>query len=592
VSSLYPSQSAGKRIYWLLTIEWSGLVIRLANDQVDVESDTGAVYQFSAGLDDVEVSEAIDLIGDSAGQLSVPLEFIPPGDVSITERIALGDDFSAARGELSRWVEGTNYEERRVVLRGRLTDPEYGADGEPIATSLEEMLIDDQTLVPSPFQLVASASWFTFADLPSTSKGAPYPIVIGKPGRVSTSISVRNWVTGSPGIWVYHDPHDEGAFYSRLILLIAGHHVRARRVYLNHADDTLGKRFRVVNGWDDLGQPIAFVPFYLTTTSDQQIVYDGTATYTTYNATDPDFSPAGPSYGLGDKTLDYDTWQADPERQLYVGWYDGNDDDSATGGGLMMEGGIVREAGDVIEYLLGLTSQTVDRARIAAAKPLLSRFLLDGVITDRISPWDVLKDEILSLLPVSICSGPNGLYLIVWRFDATAADATVRIDADANPAIDRVDRVKYDDSERANRLSLSYAYSYRTSRHVQTLTFGTAADKVEDDAVVIHPACERGRARTGVVAERSVSSAWVYDDATAYAVLEWMAAAYATSARSVQYRVPESEFVHVERGMVATLTDADLYLSDAVSLVREVVTDGSGYLTLTLWMLDNPQART
>lgn len=588
---IYPSQAQGQRIHWLLTIEWGGLVIRLADDEVDVESDTGAVYHFTSGLDDVEVSEAIDLIGDSAGQLSVPLEFVPPGDVSITERIALGDDFSTARGELARWVEGTSYESRRVVLVGRLTDPEYGADGEAIATSLEEVLRDDSTLVPSQFQTVTLAGWSHFEELPDTAKGAPYPIVIGKPGRVSESISVRGWVTGSPGIWVWHDPYDQGTLYSRLILLIAGHHVRARAVQLNHDDDTIGKRFHVVNGWDDRGLPVAFVPFYLTTTSNQQIIYDAAATYTTYDAADPDFSPAGPTYGLGDKTLDYATWQESADRVLYVGWYDGNEDDTNTGGGLMMDGGIVREAGDVIEYLLGLTSQTVDRARIAAAKPLLSRFLLDGVITDRVSPWDVLRDEILPLLPVSVCSGPNGLFLLVWRFDATAADATVRLDADANPGVWRVGRVQYDDSERVNRLSLDYAYSYRASRHVQTLTFGTSADKLEDDSVVVHPACERGRARTGVVAERSEASAWVYDDATAYAVLEWMAAAYATSARTVQYSVPESEFCDVERGQVAVLTDSELYLSEQVCLIREVVTDGSGFLTLTLWMVDNPQLR-
>jgi hypothetical protein len=589
--NLYPSQLPGQRVYWLLEIKWGGLVIRLADDQVDVESETGTVYQYAPGLDAIEVSEAIELFNDSAGQLSIPLEFVAPPGASITERISLGDDFSAATGELSRWVSGTSYEARRVVLVGRLTDPEFGADGEPIATSLDETVVNDSTLVPGPYLTVTSSTWSHFEDLPEIAKGAPYPIIIGKPGRVSTDISPQGWITGSPGIWVWHDPQDEGSFYSRLILLIAGHHVRARAVYLNTENDTTGHRFRVINSWDDRGQPVALVPFYVSTTSDQQIIYDVTASYTTYDATDGDFTPAAASYGLGDKGLNYDAWQADANITPFVGWYDGNDDDSATGGGVVMDGGIVREAGDVIEYLLGLTTQRVDWGRIAAAKPLLSRFLLDGVITDRVSPWDVLKDEILPLLPVSLCSGPNGLYVVVWQFDATAADATVRIDADANPAIGREGRVKYDSEDRANRISLSYAYSYRAGTYCAQVVFGAAEDVETDPSTVVHALCDFSRRRVGYVVDRSTQTAWVYDTSTAYAVCEWQAAAYALPSKTVQYRVPELDFVHVERGQVATLTDSDLYLSEALCLVREVVTDGSGYLTLTLWMIDNPVAR-
>jgi len=135
MSRLYPSTVAGKTLRWLLTIEWGGLVIRLSDDQVDVERADGTWLQYDGGLQSVDVSEAISLTGDSVGQLSIPLEFFAPPGQSIAERIARGDDFSAARGELARWVEGSTYEERRVVLVGRLADPEYGSDDEPISTS-------------------------------------------------------------------------------------------------------------------------------------------------------------------------------------------------------------------------------------------------------------------------------------------------------------------------------------------------------------------------------------------------------------------------------------------------------------------------
>lgn len=596
--NLYPSQLPGQRVHWLLEVKWGGLVIRLADDQVDVESETGTVYQYSPGLDALEVSEAIELFNDSAGQLSVPLEFVAPPGASIAERISLGDDFSAATGELSRWVSGTSYEARRVVLVGRLTDPEYGADGEPIATSLEEVLTNDLTLIPSASHAATGETWpADFGnlgldnELAETSLNAPYPIVIGKPGRVASAINAAGWITGSPGIWTVHNRIDQGSFYINLFLLIAGHHVKGRRVYLNTAGYIAGHRFRVINTYDALGQPIAGVPFYFTTTADEPLTYNGTATYSTYTAADGEYSPPADTFGLGDKSLTFDTWQSDEQPAIFVGWYDGNEDDGATGGGVMQDGKLVREAGDVIEYLLSLTTQRVDWGRIAAAKPLLSRFLLDGVITDRVSPWDVLQDEILPLLPVSLCSGPNGLYVVVWQFNATAADATVRIDADANPAIGREGRVKYDSEDRANRISLSYAYSYRAGTYCAQVVFGAAEDVETDPATVVHALCDFSRRRVGYPVDRSTQTAWVYDTSTAYAVCEWQAAAYALPSRTVQYRVPELDFVHVERGQVATLSDSELYLSEALCLVREVVTDGSGYLTLTLWMIDNPVAR-
>ena len=85
-----------------------------------------------------------------------------------------------------------------------------------------------------------------------------------------------------------------------------------------------------------------------------------------------------------------------------------------------------------------------------------------------------------------------------------------------------------------------------------------------------------------------MSSAWVYDSATARAVLEWQAAAYALPTRTVAYLVPEVAFVHVERGMIVALTDSSIYLAGALCMVRDVLTDGTGYLTLTLQLLEAP----
>ena len=588
--ALYGSQTVNKRLYWLLTIEWAGYTIRIASDEVDVVTEAGTSYAFAPGLDDVEVSESIELLADSAGQLSIPLEFLLPPGVSVAERISIGDDFSAARGELARWIEGTKWEERRVVLVGRLTDPEYGADDEPISTSLEEVLTEDRAIIPSSSQAVSETTWPNVDSLSDAWPGSVYPIVIGKPGAVTADLSANLACSASPGVWAdfradFHtaSPGNWPDMYSGLLLVIAGHHVEATRVLLNNDEHTAADtRFVVINNYDQLGNPVAVVPFYATTTATDPYEWDGTADY------DSDIldSDGNRSFGLGATSIDIDASFNDADKQLpiFVSWRD----TLTEGGGLMLGGKLVREAGDVLEYLFGLSTIAVDRGRLAAAKPQLAPFLLDGTISTRVSPWEVLRDQILPILPVSIVTGPEGLYPVVWRMNASTADATVRIDADANPAIERVGRVRYDAEDRANLISVKYAYSYRTKAYLAQVTFGAAEDHAADDSIIVHPLCEWSRARTGQVLDRVIETAWVYDRATAYAVAEWIAVSTALPQRSVEYRVPEVDYLHVERGEVATLTDADLYLTDALCLVREVRTDGSGYLTLTLALVERP----
>lgn len=592
---LYPSQLTGRRVHWLLTVEVGGVLMRMADDELDVVTDDGEVYHYCAGLDDIETTESISLFSDSSGQLSVPLEFLPPPGVSVAEMIARGDDLSAGRGELARWVEGTTYEARRVVLVGGLTDPEYGDDGEAVATTLEERLAYTETLTGAPSLAVSAATWTQtrIDSLLDDSVDVPYPIVIGRPGyRAGGSI------TGSPALWVEHDiifPPAAGAPYLRgAVVVIAGHHVSAERVYMNNDQYTgvssgsgASNRFRVVNAFDFAGQAVAVVLWYFSSTqTGDPFAFNVAETYTNDIDPDPQVSTGGDTTSLGSVYLDA-TFTSSEQLPLYVIW----DDEATFGGGLVRDGVTIRGAGDVLAYFLGLTTIAVDWGRLAAATPLLAAYQLDGCITERVDVWTFLQDEILPLLPVSIVSGPLGIYPVVWRYDATAADAVLVIDADTDASISRDGRVAYDSQDRANRLSLEYQLSYRTGNFQTTLTYGSEADAALDSAVTEHPLCTWSQGRTGRVVERSQTSAWVYDESTAYAILEWQAAAYALPTRTVSYQVPEVEFVHVERGMVATLTDSSIYAAGAVCLVREVTTDGTGYLTLTLQLLDSPLTR-
>jgi hypothetical protein len=585
--TLYPSQLTGRRVHWLLTVEVGGVLLRMADDEIDVTTDAGEVYHYSAGLDGVETTEGIDLFGDSVGQLSVPLEFLPPPGVSIAELVARGVDLSAGRGELARWVEGTTYEARRVVLVGGLSDPEYGDDGEAVSTSIEERLAYDETLTSAAALATNALTWpgNAVASLSDEWLDVPYPIIIGRPGYQGGG----GYITGSPALWVDHRfivPSSPPPSTWGGVVVLAGHHVSAERVYLNNDQyTTVDHRFKVFNLWDAQGHPVAVVPWYVSSTSTGPALdFDGAATYADHYVADPDVPAGGLTLSLGAGARLDPTFVSSDQLPLFVIW----DDEAAGGGGLVVDGVTIRGAGDVLAYFLGLTTLSVDWGRFAAAAPLLEAYQLDGCVTERVSVWSLIQDELLQLLPVSLVSGPRGLYPVVWRYTATASDAVLTIDADADPGISRDGRVAYDSQDRVNRFSLEYQLSYRTGNYAASLTYGSEADAALDSGVTAHPLCTWAQARGRAVREKTASSAWVYDDSTAHAILEWWAAAYALPTRTVSYRVPEVEFAHVERGMVATLTDASIYCSGAVCLVRDVLTDGSGSLTLTLVLLDNP----
>lgn len=51
--ALYPSDlTGGRRVLWLLTVEWAGYTLRLASDEVDVVTEAGESIPYASGLDE------------------------------------------------------------------------------------------------------------------------------------------------------------------------------------------------------------------------------------------------------------------------------------------------------------------------------------------------------------------------------------------------------------------------------------------------------------------------------------------------------------------------------------------------------------
>ena len=558
----------GKTVHWLLDLSYAGRLVRLALEDLTVPSTEHGDLQYVGCLDAFNVPLTLDLFSGSASLLSVRVSGVLP--VNVPRLVALGHDLGAARGELSQWIEGTDYETRRIVLRGKVRDPEYGAEDEPVNFALEDSLSDDQGFVPEIAAAATIATWgtayyFTLAD---AERGLSYPVVFGYPGKCSLGN-----VAGSQGVWIWHGTVPD----HRLVL--AGHRVTAGFVYARADETTSLLRYQVKNKPDLLGRTVAMIDFRVT----EPPAPDA------YSQSDA----VGMYYALGSPSIPASMQPADDvQSDVFVLW---SDPINADGGGMAgADGQTVRGAGDVLEAVLNFSTMTLDRTRIGAAKSLLNRFKIDAVIEAGVKPWDWISGNLLPILPVSVVKGPDGVYFVVWRHDATEAEAVAHVDADANPAIEVAESVRYDTSKIVNSLSLKYALSMRSGSYTQTATLGADYDADAPGAgVSYHCALSQRRYRdadapgSGVFVEE-IESPVIYDEDTAYAVLAWRALAHAFAKRTIEILVPENEYAWLERGNVVTISVSWLYLARQVALVEEIEQGDDGLIGLRLLLIEDP----
>ncbi len=244
--------------------------------EVDILDEDGNSLHYHGALESVDVDDGIEWLSDSsASPATAQVAAVLPVDVP--ELVARGYDLASATGTLSRWVEGTAYKARRVLIAGQLTDPEYGAAREPVSFSLELLPWDGSQVIP-PMGYAVEGSNFelnAIASLPASGVGLAYPLVIGHPGQVSTALRSSGLITGSQA--VYADQRRILSccpLFSGLIVLLSYCHSTVDSVYLKTSTDTTFKRYQVVNPYDDNGHPIAIASWWYTTSAGGDLYYD------------------------------------------------------------------------------------------------------------------------------------------------------------------------------------------------------------------------------------------------------------------------------------------------------------------------------
>ena len=547
--------------YLIVSVTYAGTVIRLSTADIDItDAAEGVTYSYYPGIGEMTVSTAMEFLQSSAGALSVPVQAVFP--VSVAQLHAQGHQLARSPVEVAIWTEGTDYAARIILARGTVSDPEWGEPSEPVAFSVEDAAKTSTVEVPGMTEQVDGYTWPNKVLYLATQElGIAYPRVYGHPGASSTSMTT--WVSGTQGLYV---SYQSTSF--ELCIIVAGHAVSTPYIWLSTDQTTTARQFKVERYIDSRGQTVSGVPYFPNpldalnteyTDADGQYVYGFGSTLAAVS-------------GITSAT-------ADSPIPLFCTWKDYVD---------ASRGGLSPKAGDVILDMLQLAGMAVDYGRMTAAAGLLSAFRFDCVVSARVKPLDWLQAQILPLLPVSVDRSGDGASLIVWRYDATPEDATAVLDADSDAMIERATNISADSSDIINRWTMNYAYSVRTGQYCEVATRGNQTVTADGTTTLgdQDAYCIASQARYGVI-EKTIESVCVYDDATAGAILAWMARAYAFPRRTVGYVVPSSYQLY--KGQIVRLTDSRVSIADQLAIVAELQIDGTGTDAVSLLMIEDPQ---
>lgn len=530
-----PSQLSGT-IRWVLSLEYAGGTWYLSDEAMTIDDGAGGSIVLTDGLLETgDTVESIDLWATEAPRRSCGVAFDLGLDVAAL--IEEGHDLAGCVAELAQLADGDAWTARRPFVRGRLVEPQYGAQGEGVQASIEQdVLTDESTIEPLSVQAQTIADAFVAAGyslVGVAAGGIVVPVVLGTPGSGtvggSRAVGVGIVAIGMTGPFT--------------VYAIAAHPVAATTV-------------RLLNPADGTSVSLPVVQYTIEGGSIVSLVLD-----------DLSVSP----------------WT--PTNTPVVVWDDG--------GGLVAEGiGELTHAGDFVAWLLSLTEQEVDQGRVNLARSSLAAFEVSGYIDDAVAIADYIREAVLDVVPVSMMVGPKGVYPLVWRWDATSIDAVATWDLTTDLDIARESVVTYEDADKvANTVQLRYGWSPQRDDYTREmwavgdpasrprgLRFGGAASLAL--SYWSDPILARSTVRYGVRRD-ALETAIVHDDLTASRVLAWRSRRWALPSRVVEYSAPQT-YGWVEPGDYVTVTDPELAWTERLCLVqsRAWAADGSVRYTL------------
>jgi len=442
----------GEEIVRLVDLTFGGKVLRLASMELDVGSAAGDLHYSAGLLAEPLHRRSLSLFSLTPELARMPLELEVPVDVPALQargHVLAHAPISVSEIRVRDGVVLDDYEHRVVLLTGRCAEVRTGERGYD----------EDDAPFTELFVTVERASWSAPGRIPLDSEAvSPETWTVGETKLTGADYVAYPYLFGYPGL----DPLDPQGW------IPAGMVAWARKETLYHvaivAFGSIGATSAVfTTDTDGYGEVVTLTETY---------TGDGTAGIIPSRdllgqlLTVVDYNSLG--YETGGLDASYAPALADTSPVYFS---------IPTGGGMLKPGGeVLRGAGDVLQFMLARAGVRVDYGRLSAAVPYLNSFLIDAIVDEQINVLDWCVGELLPLLPVTLAESEDGIFPVVWRHDASLADAVLHIDADLDRLIEVSDTV----SERTsvdlyNRFTLQYGWSPRSRKYVRTMRVGPDA---------------------------------------------------------------------------------------------------------------------
>lgn len=514
---------------FLLELRIGAYTYRVATRAMDVPRDDGTTLWYDGGLSGIEWARSFRLASDAPAN-DIPIE-IGQGVLDIPGLIAQGVTVYMATAEISRLLLGRTYEQREIMLDGRVSELVYDDPGEPVTFSIS--VVDTTSKLVPDYTAV-----MVYDDVQASVRGNVVPIVYGQPGISYTTI---NDGAGSPG-HAAREPLTARPF------IICNEPVAADTVAVAYDIERTDRLF--ISHTVERG-PAGYIPY-----NQSFINIDSTL----YN-TDPE------SAGPGDRRI----------TRVLVRWQDG------AGVYRPTVAEPVRTAGELIEYMLW-KSGNVDRGRTAAAVEHLP-VKVDGYIDERCDPIEWLNDNIASILPVAIVSGPRGLYPVVARpyLDPTMTGPQLSV---ARREIYPAAPVVYDGSDDIrNEVEVRFALDAGTRAYDYSI-FHTG----DPNAVLGDSVSSSALATTSYQAYGSrpyvITSNAVHRASSAHQIAAWIIRRYALPSRVTAYTLDSfsalnSALAAIEPGGPVTIIDDERAIN-GLCVVESIEAGLDGAHTITV----------
>jgi hypothetical protein len=582
----YPASVSGRERRWhfLVRVTWQGTDYRFSQELVS-PSDSSGVVSHVPSLEVGGYSETFQFLSQTVDRQSVPVSVLWPDDVAAA--VAAGYRLDTAEGELSVWIEGQRYDQRRVLLVGRVMQPSYGAKGERVSFSIEAPPWNDGGTWPDLFRFergmtpttvptsISPGALSVVEDKRTTGRNAP--TVIANPGnldKVKRTAVASETIGDNIDLWRDSVPgartgvtigRTTGSPKQPGLLMLCGHATEAG-AFGSTSQNIVSDNTPLVNLYNAEGQWLTCtIPFHT------QV---GGRTVTAC----PIFEIV--ATGLGGTMLTKSLGQASTSDRFGFTFLSGHQDfDTFHGLTNTAQAGPLRTVHDLLVLVLSSSAYPVDWPRLYAALGRVPTFDVEGYLDERVGVWDFVSQQLLPLLPLSVRVGPRGLYAITADFSATVADTigTLRAGVDCF----RSGPVQYERRLRDLTGSIVVEAGNNGGQPASTVEVSPSSMVQGHRARLAQQSSVAGQILSRVQQSpthqgqttQTIKAPWLAGQTGAHYVATQRIAFKSAQLRTVRYEL-RSEFVELEVGDLVRLIDFELAI-DGPAYLSTLEIDGS-----------------